>query len=69
MWACVKTLNKGFGIVYALVFSLNGEMLATGGDDEKIRVYNVSDDFSRMPYAHNGGTYRQRLFPLLLPRQ
>ena len=34
--------------IQAVVFSPNGEMLATGSDDEKINMYSVAIGFSRM---------------------
>ena len=48
MWACTNTWNHHTYYVYAMVFSPNGEMLATGGNDMKTNVYSVVNGFSRM---------------------
>jgi len=47
-WEKKKSLEDHKGSVYAMVFSSNGEMLATSGMDKKINVYSVANDFSRM---------------------
>ena len=47
-WACVKTLKDYIATVFAVVFSPNGEMLATAGGDKKINVYSVANNFSHM---------------------
>jgi len=47
-WEKKKTLEDHEGSVFAMVFSPNGELLATASEDEKIIVYSVANDFSRM---------------------
>jgi len=49
MFECTKTLKDRESLMWVVVaFSPNSEMFASGGDDRKINVYSVANDFSRM---------------------
>ena len=63
-WACVKTWNDNTGEeAVAVIFSPNGEMLATGLGDRKINVYSVFDDLSLI-HTMEGHTSSVYLAPI-----
>jgi len=45
-WKKKKTLKDNSGSMNAVVFSPDGKWLATAGDDKKIRMYDVANNFS-----------------------
>jgi WD40 repeat protein len=62
--ACIKTLRGHFSRVWTIAFSPNGQLLASGSDDQTIRLWNVQDGTCLMVLqGHTGGVTSVRFSP------
>ena len=59
-----KDLKAHFGCVNALAFSKNGQFLASGGDDRRILIWDMSKTLSdaKTPYRHMRGCHESNVF-------
>jgi WD40 repeat protein len=59
----VKTFTEHTGSVFSVCFSPNGQLLASGGDDNTIRIWDVATGEVRQTFNHLGPVYSVAFSP------